>query len=294
MGIRFQTDLDKSIRYGSNTAYNSACGPSALCNALSALGIAEVTIPTMCKFSEAHGARVEGGTAMRTLLDAAAPVYRFEYRTTNKNAELLEHLRSGGVAIMNQGSAYKVFSNGGHFVLARSVDQYDVVTVWDSYWTSTKYISWPTYHANRTGTKGIVRATISKIGKATADRSPCYYLISKQEDDMTEREVRDIIAKVKAEEAQRSVSAWANGYFAACKDAGILDGTAPAAPVTREQLARVMVASGVVTTAENPSGWAVALWNAAIAAGITDGSRPRAFITRQEAAAMIMRATKDK
>ena len=190
--VKFQTEQKyKNVQYGGNSIYNSACGPASLCNALSALGIAEVDIPTMCRLAVSCGARVDGGTVMATLLKAAAPKYGFECRTTSKNAELLAHLNAGGVAIMNQGNAYGVFANGGHYVAAVKATG-ETITVLDSYWNSTKYLSWPQHHAKRTGQKGVVTASLTQCGKATIDRAPSYYLIARaadipepKEDEMT-------------------------------------------------------------------------------------------------------------
>lgn len=85
-----------------------------------------------------------------------------------------------GVAAMNQGSKYKVFSNGGHFVLAAAIDSSDRVTVIDSYWNTSKYKTWPAYHAkSKALSRCFVRTPLEWCGKATADRAPSYYLISK-------------------------------------------------------------------------------------------------------------------
>ena len=190
--VKFQTEQKyKNVQYGGNSIYNSACGPASLCNALSALGIAEVDIPTMCRLAVSCGARVDGGTVMATLLKQASQNYRFTYKATSKNAELLAHLNAGGVAIMNQGDAYGVFANGGHYVAAVKATG-ETITVLDSYWNSTKYLSWPQHHAKRTGQKGVVTASLTQCGKATIDRAPSYYLIARaadisepKEDDMT-------------------------------------------------------------------------------------------------------------
>lgn len=178
--VTFQTESKyKLASYGRNSVYNSACGPASLCNALGAAGIAKVDLLTMCKLAVSCGARVDGGTDMSVLLQAASDKYGFAYELTSKNAELLAHLKAGGVAILNQGSAYKVFANGGHFVVAVAALG-ETITVLDSYWTDTKYSSWPEHHAKRTGQKGVVTASLTACGKATIDRAPSYYLIAKK------------------------------------------------------------------------------------------------------------------
>lgn len=194
--VKFQTESKyKSISYGSNSIYNSACGPASLCNALQALGLADVSIPTMCKLAVSCGARVDGGTVMATLLKAAAPKYHFTYRTTSKNAELLAHLNAGGVAILHNGSSYKLFSNSGHFVAAVAASG-STITVLDSYWYDGKYTS-SSIRRNYVSVvqKGVIKTSLTQCGKATIDRSPSYYLISreviKENPTVTEKENDD-------------------------------------------------------------------------------------------------------
>ncbi|MDO5548577.1 MAG: SH3 domain-containing protein, partial [Eubacteriales bacterium] len=59
------------------------------------------------------------------------------------------------------------------------------ITVLDSYWNDSKYLTWPVHHAKRTGQKGVVTATLTQCGKATIDRAPSYYLISKKPKTVT-------------------------------------------------------------------------------------------------------------
>lgn len=172
----------KNVRYGGNSIYNSACGPATLANALMVLGVADITVKDACAFAVSCGARVEGGTDMHKLLAAAAKKWKITYTTTSSNSKLAAHLRAGGVAAMNQGSVNKVFSNGGHFVLAAAIDSKDGVTVIDSYWNAKKYKTWPAYHAkSEILSRCFVRTPLVWCGKATADRAPSYYLISKAE-----------------------------------------------------------------------------------------------------------------
>ena len=179
--VKFQTESKyKSIQYGGNSIYNSACGPASLCNTLQALGLADVSIPTMCKLAVSCGARVDGGTLMQPLLRAAAPKYHFRYRTTSKNAELLAHLKAGGVAILHAGTAYKLFSTSGHFVTAVAASG-STITVLDSYWYDGKYTA-SSIRRNYVSVvqKGVIKTSLTQCGKATIDRSPSYYLISRE------------------------------------------------------------------------------------------------------------------
>lgn len=290
--VKFQTESKyKSIRYGSNSIYNSACGPASLCNALQVLGIADISIPTMCQLAVSCGARVDGGTVMATLLKAAAPKYHFTYRTTSKNAELLAHLNAGGVAILHNGSNYKLFSNSGHFVAAVSASG-QTITVLDSYWYSGKYTA-SSIRRNYVSVvqKGVVKTSLTQCGKATIDRSPSYYLISREVitdkntgkdiDDMTEAEVRKIIDQVAEKKAMKAVSNWATDAWNAAVSAGVLDGTAPQGNLTREQFAVVLRRLGLVGGSDTPSSWAADAWDAATDAGVLDGTNPHCVVTRE-------------
>ena len=292
--VKFQTESKyKSISYGSNSIYNSACGPASLCNALKVLGLADVSIPTMCKLAVSCGARVDGGTVMATLLKAAAPKYHFCYRTTSKNAELLAHLKAGGVAILHNGSSYKLFSNSGHFVAAVAVSG-STITVLDSYWYSGKYTS-TALRRNYVSVaqKGVIKTSLTQCGKATTDRSPSYYLISrevikeKDVEDMTEAEVRKIIDQVAEEKAKKAVSSWAADAWEKAKKAGVLDGTMPHGNLTREQFAVVLGRLGLVNVDDTPSGWAEQAFTAATDAGVLDGSNPHGYVTREMLAQVL-------
>ena len=188
MGINYSkfheqtVDSYRYVDYGGNSIYNSGCGPASLANALMVLGIADMTVKDACEFAVFCGARIrDAGTNMSTLLKHAAEKWPITYRTTSSNAELAAHLRAGGVAIMNQGDTYKVFSNGGHYVVAAAIDNADRVTVIDSYWNTKKYKTWPEYHAkSEILSRCFVRTPLYWCGRATVGRDPSYYLIYKK------------------------------------------------------------------------------------------------------------------
>ena len=292
--VTFQTEPRfRSIRYGQGTIYSSGCGPASLCNALRAAGIADVGLQTMCAFAVSAGARVPGGTNMHTLLRAASKKYRFSYRTTNQNAALLAHLRAGGTAILHCGSAYKLFSNSGHFVAAVAANG-QRITILDSYWYAGKYTATALRRKYaQVVQKGVVRTGLEQCGRATADRTPHYYLISKtheEAEDMTEKQVRALIDKVAAETAKKAVSAWAKQAWQEATDAGIVDGSSPRSPVTREQLAQVLVNAGILPNEKPVQKWAKPAWDAAVAAGVMDGTNPRGVVTREQLAQVLLNA----
>lgn len=294
--VHFQTDASyKNVKYGQGTVYTSGCGCAALCNALDALGIARVSVKAMCAYAVSVDARVKGGTDESVLLKHAAKKYGFTYRTTSKNAELLAHLKSGGVAILHGGSAYKLFSDSGHFVCAVAASG-NTVTVLDSFWYDKKYKR----NAIRRNyasvvADGIIKTSIVQCGKATADRSPSYYLISKttqksdskkEVEDMTEAEVRKIIADEATKQARLTVSDWAKSVWTDAVAAKLLDDDRPQSPITRQEFAAELKKLNFTGRAAEPSGWAKAAWDAVEQAGIMSGD-PRAYVTREMLAQVL-------
>lgn len=293
--VHFQTTpAYKGIKYGQGTVYRSGCGPASLCNALDALGIAKVTVKTMCAYAVSVGARVSGGTDEATLLRHAAKKYGFSYKTTSKNAELLAHLKSGGVAILHGGNSYKLFSDSGHFVCAVAASG-NTVTVLDSFWYDGKYKR-NAIRRNYVSVvdDGIIKTSIVQCGKATADRSPSYYLISKsgkgdnkkEVEDMTEAEVRKIIADEATKQAKLAVSEWAKAAWADAVEAGLLDDDRPQAPMTRQEFAAELKKLGIAGRADTPSDWAKAAWTATEQAGVMTGE-PRGYVTREMLAQVL-------
>ena len=293
--VHFQTDASyKNVKYGQGTVYSSGCGPASLCNALDALGIASVTVKAMCAYAVSVGARVSGGTDESVLLKHAAKKYGFTYRTTSKNAELLAHLKSGGVAILHGGNSYKLFSDSGHFVCAVAASG-NTVTVLDSFWYEGKYKR-NAIRRNYVSVvdDGIIKTSIVQCGKATADRSPSYYLISKsgkgdnkkEVEDMTEAEVRKIIADEAAKQAKLAVSDWAKSAWANAVEAKLLDDDRPQAPMTRQEFAAELKKLGFVGRADMPSDWAKAAWTATEQAGVMTGD-PHGYVTREMLAQVL-------
>ena len=101
---------------------------------------------------------------------------------------------------------------------------------------------------------------------------------------MTEKQVRALIDKIAEEKAQKAVSAWAKQAWQEATDAGIVDGSSPRSPVTREQLAQVLVNAGILPNEKPADTWAKQAWDAAVKAGILDGTNPRGLVTREQLA----------
>lgn len=295
--VHFQTmPAYKGIKYGQGTVYTSGCGPASLCNALDALGIARVSVKAMCAYAVSVDARVKGGTDEATLLKHAAKKYGFTYRATSKNAELLAHLKSGGVAILHGGNSYKLFSDSGHFVCAVAASG-NTVTVLDSFWYDKKYKR-NAIRRNYVSVvdDGIIKTSIVQCGKATADRSPSYYLISKatpqksdskkEVEDMTEAEVRKIIADEATKQAKLAVSDWAKTNWDAAVKAGLLDDDRPQDAMTRQEFAAELAKLGFINRSDEPDDWAKPAWDACEQAGIMTGD-PKGAVTRQMLAQVL-------
>ena len=143
---------------------------------------------------------------------------------------------------------------------------------------------------------GIIKTSIVQCGKATADRSPSYYLISKsgkgdnkkEVEDMTEAEVRKIIADEAEKQAKLAVSDWAKSAWADAVKAGLLDDDRPQAPMTRQEFAAELKKLGFVRSDE-PDEWAKAAWTATEQAGVMSGD-PRAYVTREMLAQVLVNA----
>lgn len=139
------------------------------------------TVQSMRDLAIKSGARVAEGTAVYVLLNAVKKAYRgFSYTTTSSEADLIKHLKAGGMAIVHQGNDYNVFSSAGHYVTAVSMNG-DNIEIYDPYMYTGKYSSSPRSSRIVKKTKYGCVVSKSEINKATADRSPSYYLVTYKE-----------------------------------------------------------------------------------------------------------------
>lgn len=169
----------KSSKHPNATISSSGCGVCATAMVINNLAGKELyTVKAMRDLSVSSGARVAGGTDVSTLLNAVRKAHReFSFTTTNDEAKLVAHLKAGGMAIANQGDAYNVFSTAGHFVVAESMVGKNI-NILDPYMYTGKYDTSPrpSRIIKKTNYGCVVSPT--QIGKATADRSPAYYLVT--------------------------------------------------------------------------------------------------------------------
>ena len=161
------------------TVKSGGCGVCSACIVFNTLAQKELySVAAMAKFSISHKARTNNGTDEKALLKALCEANKgFSYKTSNDVKELVKHLKNGGMAICNQGSAYNVFSTSGHYVVAYGLDGGNIKVADPSY-TATKYDKYnrPKRIVSKTSYGCIVKP--AEMKKATADRDPSYYLVS--------------------------------------------------------------------------------------------------------------------
>lgn len=161
------------------TVKSSGCGVCAACIVFNNLAGKELySVSKMAKFSLDNGARDNSGTNMNTLLKALCKANpSFSFTTSTSESELVKHLKNGGVAIINQGDAYNLFSTAGHFVIAYKMSGSNI-EILDPQMYDGKYDAYsrPKRIVKKT-TNGCI-VSQSEIGKATSDRNPAYFLVS--------------------------------------------------------------------------------------------------------------------
>lgn len=139
----------------------------------------------MAAYAMKKGARAAGGTNMDIMARAISTDYGLEFKTTNNESILLEHLKAGGMAIANVGGDRKdyvgVFSDGGHYVVAAGLTDDKRVIVLDPGYYSGKF--------SKAGRVGKVKVSgnycicdITVLAQDTASKAPAYWLFLKRGD----------------------------------------------------------------------------------------------------------------
>lgn len=167
-------------RYNGDTA-TVASGGCGVCSALMVLnnlyGKEVMTVREMAEFSIDNGARISDGTDMSTLLAALSKKYAIKWESTEYNAKLLDCLKKGGMAVINQGDVYNVFSTSGHFVCGYKLANDKTIIVLDPYMYDGKYSKEPRKSRIVKQVGNEIYVTIDQVSKATQDRNPCYWLV---------------------------------------------------------------------------------------------------------------------
>lgn len=178
-----------NVPYPSPTAPNATiksggCGPTCAAMIVSNLTSKTVDPKAMASFAIKIGARVSGGTDMNKLAKGLVGQYGLTYATTNDENTLIQHLKSGGMAIANVGGdrpGYKgVFSDSGHYVVVAGIAQDGRIIVLDPGYYAGKF--------NKTGRVGKVtvkgnecHCAITVLVQDTSNRNPGYYLFARKE-----------------------------------------------------------------------------------------------------------------
>ena len=161
------------------TIATSGCGVCAACMVFNTLiGKELYTVKTMADFAVKNKARDNSGTNMTTLLKALCKAQpNYSYKTTNDINAVVNHLKNGGMAILNQGDVYNVFSTSGHFVVADKMVGNNI-NILDPYMYGGKYASTPRRNRIVKATEYGCVVSPTQAAKACSDRNPAYFLIT--------------------------------------------------------------------------------------------------------------------
>ena len=214
--------------YEKATLKSAGCGPCSAAMMAEQLTGETHSPEEVAQLAQSVGARVSGGTDLRRLGSALCLRLGLKMETGSSKALLLDCLNKGGVAICNISGDREgytgLFSSGGHYVCAVGLSPEGLVRVWDPDRYSGKY--------ERDGRRGRVQLDGNDVlvpagGLLTdcAEREPALYCFHKQVEP---------------------ASAWAADVWQKAANQGVLDGTAPGQPVTREQLALVLERVGLL------------------------------------------------
>ncbi len=227
------------------TVKSSGCGPC--CASMIVEGLSGQAFPpeVSAPFAISAGARASSGTDMSVLAPRLSGAFGLPYAMANTADALTKALDEGAWAIANVGgdrAGYTgLFSQGGHYIVVKGVNG-QMLTVWDPNYYPGKF--------DKPGRKGRVTikgndifVSLADLQQDTEQRWPRYYIF--QEAEMTKSEVIKIIEEYAAQQAAMPVSSWAESQWKDLTGRGIVDGTAPRSPATREQLAVILSRLGL-------------------------------------------------
>ena len=152
--MRYLNQLEyRHLKYYHNAAHGgpvgerdnvatSGCGLCSTCMVVELLTDKELPLEECIKLSESSGANHRKGTDMCFLGPAVAERFGLAYRNTDDPAELLDHLRRGGMAVVHvgvkEGNEYGLFTRRGHLMAVISADG-DEVCILDPSYTPDKF-----------------------------------------------------------------------------------------------------------------------------------------------------------
>lgn len=222
------------------TVKSGGCGVCCASMIVENLTSHKFPVATAASYSISIGARASTGTNMGLLAKSIAAKFGLNYSTTSSEPDLLTHLKNGGMAIANVGgdrSGWQgVFSDGGHYIIVAGYNPGSGrVNVLDPGYYDGKYTkySWRKKYVTVNG-RGNLSCEASILDKDCANRSPRYYLFGKKQAPNNQGG-----GNMSGSDNQ-AVSSWAKEAWEWAKKAGLMDGTNPKDPVTREQLAAIL------------------------------------------------------
>ena len=147
---RQTTEKCKSIRYPSKPhpykygtsgcIYTSGCGVCASLMVLHNFGFTGLDTAAWTQKCLLMGARSADGTDMDTVAVYLEKHYSIVSKRAKTVADLKNHLKAGGKAIVCvSGGGKQLFSNGGHYVYVGGLDKSGNLIVLDPYWYDGKF-----------------------------------------------------------------------------------------------------------------------------------------------------------
>lgn len=164
------------------TISSGGCCPVSVGNILrNYCGIEKATTLTLCRMATDCGARYNGGTHPRKLLQAAQEEWGgFTYQFTRSKRKLKEHIAAGGMALAHTPGLYggttDLFADSGHYVAIIGQQDFSHLTVMDPFYLKGKWQENETRKKYVTTTDTVGMVIINT--KAVTEACDYYYLIS--------------------------------------------------------------------------------------------------------------------
>lgn len=167
---------------GKNNVKTAGCGLCSLCMVVENSTLHKFPLEDCLQLSLELKANLDPGTDLKILAPAVAEKFDLDYAATSDESVLLEHLRSGGMAIANTGGDREgynaVFSHGGHYIVLVSCKG-NRVCVLDPSQKEDKFET--PERSPKVEVKGnFIYTDISVLTADTANRTPSYYLFARK------------------------------------------------------------------------------------------------------------------
>lgn len=160
------------------TVSSGGCGMVSVLNIMyNYVEKTSITITQMRDLAVNSGARYNGGTDIKTLLNACRSKWGgFTFEYTTSDSAMKAHVSKGGCAVMHTSGSTPLFSRSGHFVAACGISG-GKIQVMDSFYYPGKWTENSTRksHITTTSTKGVVYADYTTVAAAC----DYYYLVTK-------------------------------------------------------------------------------------------------------------------